>query len=113
MTTEPELRADAPVYLRRALGGMVTPELRGVTISVGDNVVRARMIYEREPTDDERELVSVVETELIADFPPEDDITVVPDSAPPPAQPDLLPGEEWVYRRPEPEPTVIADQAAS
>jgi hypothetical protein len=63
------------------------------------------MIYEREPTEDDRELVSEVETYLIADFLPEVEVTVVPDAAPPPARIDLLPGEEWVYLRRESDPT--------
>ena len=104
MTTEGRLRSDAIIYLQRALLGMVTPELRGVTIRVDEDLVHARMVYEHEPTEDERELVSEVETEVIAAYLPEVEVTVVPDAVPPPAWPQLEPGESWVYRRRE-EPT--------
>ena len=99
MTFNREFRIDALLYMQRALWQMVTPELRGVAIKVGENLVHGRMIYEREPTEDERELVSEVETELIADFLPQVEVVVVPDWAPPPPRVELQPGEEWVYLR--------------
>lgn len=104
MTTDGELRVEAIVFMNRALLGMVTPELRGVSISVGDNVVRSRMVYDHEPTEDECELVSEVETEMLADYLPEVEVVVGAEAVPPPAWPELLPGESWVYRRREPEP---------
>jgi len=102
MTSEGARRAEAIIFMQRALLGMVTPELRGVTIRVGENLVHSRMIYEREPSEDDRELVSEVETEMIAAYLPEVDVAVVPDAVFPSAWPELLPDERWVYRRREP-----------
>ena len=105
MTIDHEFRISALLSMHRALWEMVTPDLRAVTIRVGDDLVRGRMIYEHDPDEDERELVSLVETYVIADFLPEVEVVVVPDVVRPPVRVDLLPGEEWIYRRYEPEPS--------
>ena len=96
------LRTAALLSLQRALWGMVTPDLRGVAVVVGDDRVTARMIYEREPTDEQLEIVSEVETLVMADFLPEVEVTVAADTVSPDRAADLQPGEGWVYLRREP-----------
>jgi hypothetical protein len=93
------LRTAALLSLQRALWGMVTPDLRGVAMAIGDGRVHARMIYEQEPTDEQLEIISEVETLVIADFLPEVEVVVVADTVPPDRVADLLPGEGWVYLR--------------
>jgi hypothetical protein len=52
---------------QRALLSEVTPDLRVVTVEVGDGI-RIRCIYDRPIDEDLREIASVVEGEVIADF---------------------------------------------
>lgn len=62
--------------------------------------IEARFLFEAEVGDIQTECVSLAETYCIADFPPEVSVAfrAVPD-----ASRDLLPGEQWVYLRWEPE----------
>lgn len=54
--------------LNRALWDNVTPQLCYVSVGLTRNTILARFAYECPPTDVERELVSDVETLVIADF---------------------------------------------
>lgn len=110
MTTGGERRAEAIIFMNRALTGMVTPELRGVVIRAGDNLVHARMTYEREPTEDDREPASEVGTEIIADDLPEVEVIVQADAVLPAVRPELRPEESWVYRRRETPGDDVTDQ---
>ena len=104
MNNEGDLRIDALLYMHRALLGMVTPELRGVAIHIERCRIGGRFLYEAEPDDEEREIVSEVETEVIADYPPDVEVTFRAEGLPPTIPRTLQPGEEWVYLRREHRP---------
>ena len=103
MTATGRPYVEATIFLQRALVGMVTPELRGVCVQADPTAVRGRMIYDHEPTEDERELVSEVETEVTAAYPPEVEVVVHAEGLPATTWPALAPEEWWIYRRREPE----------
>lgn len=96
-----EFRASVLLSVQRALWDLVTPSLRGVAVRAEHPVIDARFLFENEPSDDDREDVSLAETSSTAEF--SDDVTVsfravrVPASSPR----TLVEGEEWVYLRKE------------
>jgi hypothetical protein len=92
-------RASAKLSVNRALWDMVTPGLRGVAIRAEPHRISGRFLYEAEPDDEEREIVSEVETEVIADYPPDVEVTFRAEGLPPTIPRTLQPGEEWVYLR--------------
>lgn len=82
----------------RALWEVPTPGLRAVAVGWDEQWLRPRFIYGEEPSDEERELVSLFGTFLVADFSEhnvEERVDVVPSSG----RLDLLDGEAWVYLR--------------
>lgn len=90
--------------MNRSLWEQVTADLRGVAVSHRGNPehgsIEARFLYEAEVGEVQTECVSLAETHCIADFPPGVSVAfrTVPN-----ASRDLLPGEQWVYLRWEPE----------
>lgn len=60
-----------------------------------------RFIFENDPSDDDREDVSLVETYVIADFEDSVSVDAVWVWLPAPFPRDLEAGEEWVYMRKE------------
>lgn len=70
--------SDLSVYLRlslqRALLGNVTPNIRAVIAELSGKNISLLFYFEGEVDDDDEELASVIETEIIADF--DDDFTV-------------------------------------
>ena len=66
--SELEFRAQVLLSIQRALWDMVTPDLRGVSVSWGNHAVRMRFLYDRPVTADMREIVREVETYVLADF---------------------------------------------
>ncbi|WP_368540820.1 hypothetical protein [Enterobacter soli] len=70
--------SDLSVYLRlslqRALLGNVTPNIRAVIAELTGKSISILFYFEGEVDDDDEELASVIETEIIADF--DDDFTV-------------------------------------
>jgi hypothetical protein len=99
---------DLPLRLRvllsagRALWEVPTPALRAVAVAWDEQWLRPRFVYDSEPTETERELVSLFGTCHVADFAShrvDERIDVLP--CPHPV--DLNPGEEWLYLRYEPE----------
>lgn len=56
--------------LQRALLGAVTPNLRLVYFLENEKNIELVFIYITPPSENERELASIVETEVISDFPP-------------------------------------------
>jgi hypothetical protein len=53
----------------RALWGIVTPNLRKVSIQEKDDVISLYFYYDQEPSEEEIELSEDAATEVIADFP--------------------------------------------
>lgn len=91
-------QSDVLLSAARALWEVPTPGLRAVAVGWDEQWVRPRFIYEDEPSDEERELVSLFGTHLVADFSNhkvEERVEVVPSSA----RLELLDGEAWVYLR--------------
>lgn len=64
------MRPDIALRLsaQRALLDRVTPNLRAVSCELGDNAVRIRSYFERDPTEAEREEIASAGTEIIADY---------------------------------------------
>ena len=80
--------------LQRALWGAITPQLRAVAMGWTSEVGRARFVFDRRPTEEDRELVEDVETEVIADF--GDEVTFEFAAVGDPAgKLALEPGESW------------------
>lgn len=53
----------------RALWGIITPNLRKVSVELEENAVALHFYYSETPTEDEIELSEVAASEVIADFP--------------------------------------------
>lgn len=53
---------------QRALLGQVTPAVRSVSFDIDGKTVLARAVFERTPSDVERELISEAFTYVIADY---------------------------------------------
>lgn len=69
--TEPiSFRIRVLLSFQRALWDTATPALRGVAVRTTEPVIEPQFLYEHEPTEDEIELVSLVETYVIADLLP-------------------------------------------
>lgn len=90
--------------MMRALWEQVTGDLRGVAVSYEGSMdqgsIAARFLYEGDVGHVQAECASLAETYCIADFPPEVSVRF---RAIPNANRDLLPGEQWVFLRWEPE----------
>lgn len=54
---------------QRALLGAVPSSLRGASIEAQGDTILWQCVFEREPTEEEKEMVSIAGTEIIADFP--------------------------------------------
>jgi hypothetical protein len=65
-----ELRAQVLLSLQRALVGAVTPNLRLVVCRWTESEIKIRAVYDQQPSPDEVEEMSIVETNMLADFPP-------------------------------------------
>ncbi len=64
-------KQDVLMYLLRALWGMITPDMRAIRASWADGVAGATFIYDHPVKESDWEIVSEVETEVIADLPPD------------------------------------------
>lgn len=97
-------REEVLLHLARALWEIPTPELRFITLTVGEQRVDGRFGYDAPVDDDVRELVSLAETYLYADFasPPGVLVTFRPEHVPQDEPRELRDGEEWCYLRHEP-----------
>lgn len=102
MTDDARFRVEVLLSIQRALLDLVTPRLRGVAIRLTFPMIEARFIYES-VGDEEREFAAEVGTNVIADFLPPVDISFEAVAIPTGVDRILEPGEEWVYRRWEPD----------
>lgn len=93
-------RCEVLLSLQRALLGEVTPNLRAVTVAFTGDSIHFEAFFDGPIGDEEREAMSLVETEVLADFPPEHRVThqLVRLDAP-----TLVPKDRtWAYHRKEP-----------
>lgn len=98
-----DFRVQVLLSVSRALWDLVTPGLRAVTVAAREPSIRIRFIFEDEPTDDDREDASLAETYVIADFDDSVSVSATCSWLPAGVPRDLEAGEEWVYRRKEPD----------
>jgi len=100
MSTTDARRTEVLLSLQRALLGEVTANLRAVTVRYDDNSIHFEAYFDGAPNDEEREGMSLVETEVMADFPSTHEVTheVIRLDAPAP----IPKNRTWVYFRKEP-----------
>ncbi len=93
-------RCDVLLAFQRALLGEVTPSLRAVTVRYDETSIHFEAFIDGEIHDEEREAMSLVETEVMAEFPSTHTITheVIHLDAPASIPKDRT----WVYFRKEP-----------
>ncbi|MCL1471629.1 scaffold protein involved in DNA repair [Argonema antarcticum] len=93
-----EMRNSVILSVQRALLGEVSPALRGVTVGWDENSIAILCYYDRKISPEDREAMSCVETEVMADFPDlQMDLDVIQCDVP--QEMKLL--DVWVYRRSE------------
>jgi hypothetical protein len=93
-----DLRAKVLLSVQRALVGYVTTNIRFVACRWTSDAIEVRIIYNEAPASNDREDMSLVESEILADFPTMSvRIQCVESSAAPAAL--LLEGEVFVYGR--------------
>ncbi len=63
-------RADILLRLsaQNALLGAVTPNLRSFSVDLSAGTITCQAVFETEPTDEERELIQIATTEILASF---------------------------------------------
>src|SRR3954470_2933392 len=94
-----ERRISVLLSVQRALLGEVGSQLRGVRVSYGEANIRIEAYFDGSITEDDRESMSCVETEVIADFPDSVDVRCEVVRLDAPAR--LPQVESWVYHRKE------------
>jgi len=105
--TNIELRRDLLLHLQVALLGMVPPNLRAVTLGWSHNGIEGKFYFDGPVSSVEQELVSEVETEVIAGFPDHAvEFSSVRFDAP--DKPPIL--KAWVYYRQEEDPNEDPDR---
>lgn len=94
------LRQRVLLAFQVALLGMVGPTLRGVTVGWDERRIRARFFFDGPAGEEERDVCSDVEAEVLASF-PDYEVEVTAERSDSPR--DLAPGilDAWVYRRKE------------
>ncbi|WP_313101821.1 hypothetical protein [Brevundimonas sp.] len=53
---------------QNALLGAVTPNLRSFSVDLSAGTITCQAVFETEPTDEERELIQIATTEILASF---------------------------------------------
>lgn len=92
MTAATDRRVAVLLSLQRALLGGVSARLRAVTVQFDAVSTEVRAFYDGAVTDEDREAMSCVETEVIADFSESDEVSVecfrldAPCAVPPPGK---------------------------
>ena len=87
---------------QRALLGAIPPSLRAVSVEFRGTVLHFRAVFDRESGDDDREMLSVACTEIIADYADSELSSVEEEylALPPPSKPSHL--ANLVFLRAEP-----------
>jgi hypothetical protein len=75
MTADFNPIVDAKLSIQRALLGEVSPQLRAVVFSIEAQSVNIRFYFDGEISEEDKESVSCIETEILADYDPEDVVT--------------------------------------
>lgn len=97
-TSATQMRVRVLMSIQRALLGMVTPSLRGVSVSWDEHRIGARFVYDADDRENV-EFVQEIETQVLADF-GEDVVTdFAVEVAPESTAPALNESEVWVYLR--------------
>lgn len=60
---------DLIISSHKSLLGSIPHKLRGLTVKIENETLYGRAYFDGEPTEDEKEILSVACTEVIADFP--------------------------------------------
>ncbi|MBX6313852.1 MAG: hypothetical protein IRY99_13190 [Isosphaeraceae bacterium] len=97
---ETDRRRRILLSLQGALLGEVPPALRGVTVGWDERSIRIIAYFDGEISEEDRESMACVETEVIADFPEGEEIRLDSVRRDAPAAMETL--NEWVYLRREP-----------
>ena len=92
-------RKEILLSVQRALLGAVSPALRGVTIDWDRETIRIIAFFDGLISDDDIESMSVVETEVMADFLPEYSVSMETKRFDSPSQITCL--KAWAYYRKE------------
>ncbi|HZN96007.1 MAG TPA: hypothetical protein VFB81_25000 [Myxococcales bacterium] len=93
-------RYEVLLAIQQALLGEVSPNLRAVTVSYTETSLHFEAYFDGEVHDEEREAMSLVETELMAEFPSTHSLSHQVIRLDTPA---LIPKDRtWVYFRKEP-----------
>ena len=99
--TDIKLRLEVLLYLQRALLGEISPALRGVSVgwSLENREIIIHAFFDGEISEADRASMDVVETEMIADFPPGFKLNVkcIRKDVPENLNEHTL--REWVFRR--------------
>lgn len=93
-----EIRNSVILSVQRALLGEVSPALRGVTVGWDEKTITILCYYDGRISTEDREAMSCVETEVMADF-PEFEIRLFPLSWN--IRKPMKSLDAWVYRRSE------------
>jgi len=93
-----QLREQILLTFQVAILGMVTPNLRGITVGFDSEKIRSVFIYDGPVTDIEEEVLSDIEAEIIASFPNHTiELEVKRNDHPASISEEYL--DAWVYRR--------------
>jgi hypothetical protein len=100
MTDRPELalRLNVLTVLQVALLDMVTPSLRGVTVTWNEQAIDVGMLFDGAVGELDEERASDVEAELMASF-PDHRVRVAAERYDAPAPLNARTTKAWVYRR--------------
>ncbi len=85
--------------LQRALLGAVTPELRAVGVDWSSDCIVIHAYFDQAISDEARELTNEVETEVMADFPPEVEVRMVCLRLDAPGQIEFMGLPAWAFSR--------------
>ena len=93
--SQPELSVKLRLSAQRALLGQVTPNIRQVYIRYRAGMIELLAVLDGETSDDDRERMEEVTSEIVSDFPDVDLILASCNSisAPEPARQDAQPGD--------------------
>jgi hypothetical protein len=99
MSTIDPRRCEVLLSVQRALLSEITPNIRAVTVEYDATSIHIEMFFDGEISDDDRETVLLVDTEVLAEFPAHHrvDTVGIRRDAPAPIPKDRL----WAYYRKE------------